>query len=285
MAAADNAPGRSLVSLPEQLPLLTSEQLPDTIFETDERRGFFTGERLAVRDPERYRSVVSLLAEGLGVRTIARLLRVSAHTVQAVRDREPDAVATLKKEIVRNSRQCSRLCLEAIRDLLLDPEAKLSLRELGIVHGILTDKAELLDGQPTQRVDVGIEGPRHSELEDWLSSIRAQAVARRAERGEMGLGGETGWQKGDEAIDVTDEVDVDATQDQDVAPGGQGDGLPVGGHGLERDLEDGLEGGGLKDDSRGQDDAGVANGDADVAPDGQGSQGDVSARSGGARED
>lgn len=186
-----------VTSIPEQLSLIPSTEIDDGVFTEMEQRGVFTGERLKVRDPQRYQVVASLLAEGLGVKTVAALAKVSVHTVQAVRDHEPHLIATLKEDIAKTARSTARLCVDRLRDAVLNPDSKISARDLAIITGVLVDKAELLSGGPTARLEIG-EAGGHGELQAFMEELR-----RRAQ--ETDLGGDSGGTK--EAIDVTDQVD------------------------------------------------------------------------------
>jgi len=172
-----------LIKRGEQLPLLPSSELPADLFYDSEKRGEFTAERLGAQQPQKYQAVKSLLSEGIGVKTVARIVSVSTHTVQAVRDREAPAIATLKERIAAGARSMSRLCLDTIRDALLDPDAKLSARDMAVVFGILTEKAELLSGQPTSRVNVSGEAG-HTELVEYLEGLRQEYSDRMDLEGE-----------------------------------------------------------------------------------------------------
>lgn len=147
----------SLIKADEaQLKLFSSDQM-DAAFFAEEESGpnrVFTGARLFAQNPELYKAIVALSAEGLGAIRIGRILHVSAHTVQAVREREPEAVAIEKNRIANLSRAGARMCVEGILDMLSDPEQakKISLKDKGIVFGILVEKDELLSGSPTSRV-------------------------------------------------------------------------------------------------------------------------------------
>jgi len=140
----------------QQLKLFGSDQMDDTLFaaeETAEQREY-TGARLFAKDPERYKAIVALSGEGLGVLRIGKILHVSPHTVMAVRAREPECVAIEKSRIAGLSREAMRMCVEGILELLCDPEQrkKMSIKELGITFGILAEKHELLSGAPTARI-------------------------------------------------------------------------------------------------------------------------------------
>lgn len=145
-------------SLIQQQPMLfSSDQMPARLFQEEEsgRNPTFTAARLFSAEPEKYRAIIALGAEGIGVQRIARILCVSPHTVLAVRAREPANVAIEKQRIASLSREASRMCVEGIIELLSDDERarKIPARDLGILAGILTDKSELLSGGPTVRVE------------------------------------------------------------------------------------------------------------------------------------
>ena len=165
-----------------ELALPSSSTLPASFFEESETRQEWTGERLAKQRPETYRQIVGLLAEGLGVKRIAKILEVSIHTVQAVRDREPEPIATLKERVAADCRRVSGLCLESIREELLDGR-RIAPRDAAWIAGVLIDKAELLSGSPTSRVRIE-DGPSHLDVVDLFEQLR--------DRARMGLGREIG---------------------------------------------------------------------------------------------
>jgi hypothetical protein len=187
----------------EQPILFSSDQLPATCFEEDQGRNpIFTAARLFSTDPNKYQAIIALSAEGIGVLRIASILRVSTHTVIAVRQREPGGVAIEKQRIAGLSREAARMCVEGIIDILADPArvAKVPARDLGILAGILTDKAELLSGGPTMRIehqrDVSPE-----DVRDYLSGLEPASVevmgsGRETEAAKVPAAGagDPGWQ-------------------------------------------------------------------------------------------
>ena len=173
----DNDKAHSLLNpREEQLPLISSADMDDELFqelEGREQAGEFTGARLFAKDPARYEAIVSLLAEGLGVKLIGKILKVSPNTVMAVRDREPEAVDTLKERVADGARSVMRLCVEGIRECLLDEvrAKKIGPRDLAIIFGIMTEKSELLTGGATARLETGPAEPGHQEFNEWLESL------------------------------------------------------------------------------------------------------------------
>ena len=133
-----------------------------------ERRGEFTAERLMESRPTIYRAIVDGLGQGLGVRQLCRAYRVSHHTIAAVMSRESQAVATLKERTVSVLRTFGRLAA----DRLLDEVDQIPIQSLPIALGIAVEKAELLSGGATSRIE-HIEGPTH---EDYMKLITGQVI-------------------------------------------------------------------------------------------------------------
>jgi len=156
-----------------------SNYLP-AIMENEEKSGNFTGARLQETNSAKYDAIVYLSAEGLGAIRIGKILAVSPNTVLAVRDREAPAVDIQKHQIAQRCRSAARLCLEAILDQLTrDSVDKIPVKDLGILLGILADKAELLSGGPTQRIEV-TQGATHEDVARYLMGLRAAAEKQRA---------------------------------------------------------------------------------------------------------
>ena len=178
----------------DQLDLFPSSSMPAAFFSEGEtaRNPVYTAARFFSAQPDKYKAIVALSAEGLGVLRIAGILRVSPHTVLAVRQRSPSDVAIEKQRLASISREAARMCVDGILDILSDPEraAKVPARDLGILGGILTDKAELLSGGPTMR----IEHQRDVSPEDVQEYLAGLHPAR--EVGVMGLEAESGSAKG-----------------------------------------------------------------------------------------
>ncbi|MEN6535844.1 MAG: hypothetical protein ABFD89_19435 [Bryobacteraceae bacterium] len=199
----------------QQLQLIPSSQMDAALFSESESHGEYTAEILFERHRDKYLAAVSFLSEGIGILRIAGLLHISPSSVIAIREREGHAVEIEKGRLSRLARGAARLCVEAIVDLFRDPKRveEISPRDLGILHGILVDKSELLSGGATARVLHEEAVPGHSELIAYLEALRT--------RGPMGSGGKSGEQKGEvdghgetepgttpAVIDVTDQVQV-----------------------------------------------------------------------------
>jgi len=134
-----------------------------------ERRGEFTAERLMESRPTIYKALVDGLGQGLGVRQLCRAYRVSHHTVAAVMARESAAVATVKERTVSVLRTFGRLAA----DRLLDEVDQIPIQSLPIALGIAVEKAELLSGGATSRIEHAESGPTH---EDYLRMIQGKVI-------------------------------------------------------------------------------------------------------------
>lgn len=139
----------------QQLELISSADMAGDYFSGEEMRGHYTGERLFRRDPEKYRLVASLLAEGLGPRAIKRITGCDARTIAAVGEREPKLITTEKQRLGQLARTGARMLTEAIVEAAQDIRLLNmgDLRDAAVVFGILTDKSELLLGGVTQRIE------------------------------------------------------------------------------------------------------------------------------------
>lgn len=150
-------------------PLLFSE-LRDEAYEKLEATGEFTGERLAERNPEKYRLVVELITEGvLAEAQIAKACRVSRNTVRAVREREKIPVEQVKVRIKANIREALLASSERVMELA----PTMSARDAVIAVGVLSEKMQLLDGEATAIVGTVGDKVRHADFNDLVESLPA----------------------------------------------------------------------------------------------------------------
>lgn len=134
----------------EQLPLIPTSDMPDEVFFAEEYdRGNYTLERLRKYKPEVYAQVISCLAEGLSMRATARMCKVARETVAQIQEVEVEAIRPLKEMMAGKTRIAAKMCLERI----IEDMDKIPAQTLPILFGVLTEKAELLDGNATHRVD------------------------------------------------------------------------------------------------------------------------------------
>lgn len=182
----------SLIDPPSKQLTLSSIDLPAAVFaESEAKEGHYTGARLFAQKPETYQAIVSLLGEGLHVIRIARLLRVHPKTVRAVREREGNPIAQEKERLGRLAYDAARMSIERIVEDLDDEKASAEIPtdKLAVIAGIMTEKALLLTGGATSRVEhQGAANPEHDDFNRMLA--------------EMGSRGRTLEQRADEATPV-----------------------------------------------------------------------------------
>lgn len=161
----------------QQLPLFSSAQMDPALFAQEEAGANpeFTGARLFEHKPETFRAIVALSAEGLGVQRIGKILHVSPNTVLAVRARSPESLDIEKRRLASLSREGARMCVEGILEMLCDPNQveKMSIKDKGIVFGILAEKSELLSGSPTARLQT-VGAPAAVEVIEYMRWLKTE---------------------------------------------------------------------------------------------------------------
>ncbi len=174
-------PITSLIKADNQLQLFGSEHMDASFFAAEElgQTPQFTGARLFANNPDTYRAVVALSAEGLGAIRIGKILHVSPNTVLAVRAREPENIDIEKRRLANLSSAAARMCVEGIIEMLSDPEQvkKMSIKDKGIVFGILAEKAELLSGSPTARLQT-VSAPSDVEVVEYMCWLKTEYERR-----------------------------------------------------------------------------------------------------------
>ena len=102
--------------------------------------------------PKVYRECVQRLAEGSSITSIQRDLKVSWHTIAAIRSREASVIASMKKQLASLLGVAAQLALEKLIEAL--EEGKLPNGVMPIATGILIDKYRQFEGEPTQTIEV-----------------------------------------------------------------------------------------------------------------------------------
>ena len=117
----------------------------------------FTAERVLRTRPKTYRAIVQLLADPhASVNQIAKLHRVSTHTVRAIRHREAQDIAERKKSLAAILANMAERGAERMEETI----GKASLRDAAIGTGIAVDKMLALTGQvPSVQVAVIMPTP------------------------------------------------------------------------------------------------------------------------------
>ena len=118
-------------------------------------KGEYTLERLAAQRPETLQYIVYLRAQGIPVRRVQKLCKVSPHTVLAVDKFYQDAINEQRKEVASQWQYIARLTTDEIIGRFVDEEQidKVPIKELAMLAGIATDKSELMAGKPTARLE------------------------------------------------------------------------------------------------------------------------------------
>lgn len=115
-----------------------------------------TAARMRSRRPADYARAVSLLAEGVPVFRIAQLLGASPNTIYAIRRSQGSEVERMKQSAADKCYDLADAAADAAADRLADPDArqKIPYRDLMIGFGVAIDKAQLLSGGATARLDI-----------------------------------------------------------------------------------------------------------------------------------
>jgi hypothetical protein len=111
-------------------------------------------------------AIAALLSQGFSTNRIAKELSTSHHTITAIARNRPELVEQFREVTGRNWRVVAALATGELVERI--PE--MSNNHLGIVAGIATDKAELLSGGATSRVE-HTHKPSADEWADMLASL------------------------------------------------------------------------------------------------------------------
>ncbi len=135
--------------------------------------GRFTADQVKARTPDRYSLAVELLASGNSVIHTARLVKMSAHTVREIRDREPSTIAQLREKMVKRLMSTAALALDSMEEDLLDPAKrdKIPPAQKGVMFGILNDHALKMTGQPTSITATLEARPGHDAAAEYLARM------------------------------------------------------------------------------------------------------------------
>ena len=195
--------GRKVIAAGELLP-------PDVM------RGTFTAEHLEAHDPERFGLIAKLLCEGsLSQRQIADATKASRNTVAAVFKKllARGAIEPAKKQLAGDLLNLARVSIERATEAVQDDGEKISARDLGILAAVAVDKAQILTGGATMRLEV-VDGIGEAELDRFAAAVDAECIA------ETHLPGWKEWQNGEEVEGDLGADDGDAGRDAG-AMGGQ----------------------------------------------------------------
>jgi transposase-like protein len=137
----------------------------------------FTAERVLRTRPKTYRAIVQLLADPhASVNQIAKLHRVSTHTVRAIRARESIAIAERKKSLAAMLANVAELGAGRMEQTI----SKASLRDATIGTGVAVDKLLALTGQMPSLQIANIVMPSEEErAERRAIDAKLDVIAKR----------------------------------------------------------------------------------------------------------
>lgn len=142
---ANNTPTLPGIELPEAAGVFLSAAGPGM--------GEYSGDILRARQPQLYQAAIELLARGYGIRDTAQILKMSPRSIMAIRDREPEAIATIKHRVSKIWLDVAQLAAEVTRDKLLDDPDSISFKDAAIGGAVAVDKHLVMSGEATQRIE------------------------------------------------------------------------------------------------------------------------------------
>ena len=172
----------------EIAPFFPNFELPEV--DRSKRKFHCTGERLFRDRPDVYKAVVRMLAEpGVTILNICRTLHVTDDVVRSVKERENISIAQEKKTVLANITHGLRLASERVIELM--PEAPVRDALIGV--GILGEKMQLLDGEPTARINTN----QHIDFDALFEELRREAeeTMKLMKAGVIGVGEKIPQQK------------------------------------------------------------------------------------------
>ena len=196
-------PTDSLLDREHGAPLLFD--LPPATEPQKSRNPVFTGAGLWETDPDRYRAILEMRARGALISDVVRALGVSRHTVYAVERRESGSltVAQVKDSAAMDYSRLAALARETCVELLagVDPAAlkpsdrAALIRSASTTMGIAEERAQLLGGQATERVEQ-VQAPSVA-MEEYVRLVSAIPVQGEKTPDKMAAGGHPGALEGD----------------------------------------------------------------------------------------
>lgn len=152
----------------------------------------FTGERFRLCHPAKYKVAVRLWTEGVSVAAISELLSVSRQTLSQCFSKiaASQPVEQAKKENAVRWRYLAKLTLGRLEEILLsdNPDKEL-LKALSVLGGIAEEKAELLSGGATARVEyVEPAAPAPDAIGAYIASLPSASKPRPTQFGEEKTG-------------------------------------------------------------------------------------------------
>jgi len=178
-----------------QLRLLPESVTDEMMSKTEAQHGICTGERLRSYDPARYELVCTLLAEGsLSQRQVSRISGISRNLVAGIVKSQASDIEPLKAKIAGQLSAFHQLCVERATEMVLDDDAKVTLRDLVIGAGVSAEKLLLMSGQATNITEFKAPDTEDEFTKAMRKAKRVDAVD--VDAVETGIGGESFPAKG-----------------------------------------------------------------------------------------
>ena len=139
----------------EQPTLFGEDFLPEPVpgAQPDWRAFKHTGERIKAGFPEKYAAIVAELGQGTKYRQIMRMFGVNFRTVIAIRMAELGTVEKIREHAARGFHEIAEAARERLAEALANPEADIDPKDLAWIADKSSEKAELLTGHATARVE------------------------------------------------------------------------------------------------------------------------------------
>lgn len=151
----------------------------DLITTSDAAKNFFTGELVEKNDPEKYLVIKNMLLEGTASqREIAKLCKCSRNTVRVVLERiAGENLEPIRRKLASDNFAIAAMTNDRMKELLADDAAisRVNLRDLAVAGAVATDKAQLLSGEATARIDHTC-GPSRADFEKTYEEALAEVI-------------------------------------------------------------------------------------------------------------
>jgi len=180
-------PTEPLSDLPQVVPQAFTDNLaaitPESVIGLPEepevlelaRRAPVTLKNIRNQRPHVLALALNMLRQNLGIRETARATKLDPATVTAIREEYKDSLPDLRDQAATSCRSLATQTLERMQEKI-DADA-VPVNLLPIYTGILLEKAELLSGGATQRVEEVKPQDDYKDLKDILSQMNKAAKA------------------------------------------------------------------------------------------------------------
>lgn len=164
-SSSDSEEGQLLI-------LQAKEYIAEPRAESKKRRiRNYTGSRLFKEEPQRYRLITAMLAEGVSLRSIMRACKCDARTIRSIERREAESVSQQKTKVIRTLARIARMTAERI----LEEIPNMNHAQLAVTCGIAIDKMNTLAGDANLRIEHIVTAPKEN-IFDRINQLHARLV-------------------------------------------------------------------------------------------------------------